>query len=213
MAAPVVIHSSSDSDTTDPRDGQTLALTSSRTSQATKRRRADPPPPPIFARVYQNVEAIKAQLREWNPKCFPRVRSCSGKDGRNVRFACKNEKVNPHNCRLNVSALRENGVLRMSFQTYRPGCCGYLQCCNCGDDLEEGMYTRCDNDFKHAICRTCFNTMVRIHVCYITISPICKTNSQPHRSDIKLQVQVQKKCFVPFAYPKLQSMFAITLST
>jgi hypothetical protein len=166
-AAPIVLSSTDSSD--DGQDARAV-LTSTTASKAealkaTARKRKRPDTSPLlkglFAREYSSVEAIKDQLREWNPKCVPRVRSASGLEGRNVRFSCKNEKVAPHMCRLNVSALRVNQMLKMSCQTYRPGSCGFLECCICGDALEEGMYMRCDNGQKHTICSGCFNEMVR----------------------------------------------------
>ena len=135
-------------------------------AKAPKRSKRPEPSPTLkalFARAYTSVDAIKDQLREWNPNCIPRVRSCSGLKGRNVRFGCRHEKVVPHMCRLNVSALQENGIYKMSCQTYRSGCCGLFMCHNCDLQLEDGMYMQCDNlaPHKHAICKGCFNEMVR----------------------------------------------------
>jgi hypothetical protein len=98
-AAPIVLSSTDSSD--DGQDARAV-LTSTTASKAealkaTARKRKRPDTSPLlkglFAREYSSVEAIKDQLREWNPKCFPRVRSVSGLEGRNVRFSCKNEKV------------------------------------------------------------------------------------------------------------------------
>ena len=58
-------------------------------AKAPKRSKRPEPSPTLkalFARAYTSVHAIKDQLREWNPNCIPRVRSCSGLKGRNVRF-------------------------------------------------------------------------------------------------------------------------------
>jgi hypothetical protein len=163
MDAAQIVLSSTDSSDVEVLSSTTALKATALQATARKRKRPDPSPllKGLFAREYSSVEAIKDQLREWNPKCIPRVRSVSGLEGRNVRFTCKQEKVAPHMCRLNVSALRVNQMLTMSCQTYRPGSCGFLECCNCGDALEEGMYMRCDNSHKHAICSGCFNDMVR----------------------------------------------------
>ena len=111
---------------------------------------------------------LKKRLLALNPMCTPRVRSTSGRDGRNVRFNCK---LAPHNCSLNVSAIKHiNGsvsYLKPSGNTYVAGSCANVPtCCTClstlsgPDDIDIG----CDGPHRHHYCKPCFNKIVHMQV-------------------------------------------------
>jgi hypothetical protein len=105
---------------------------------------------------------LKAKLKELHPQCFPRVRSTCGPEGRHIRFNCKNEKVAPHFCTLNVSAIKTikpGGAswLNASIESYRPGSSGLLCCMSCGLELGAGHF---ECVAQHKLCTGCFNGMV-----------------------------------------------------
>lgn len=111
---------------------------------------------------YGTPEILKAKLKELHPQCFPRVRSTCGPEGRHIRFNCKNEKVAPHFCTLNVSAIKTikpggTSWLNASIESYRPGSCGLICCMSCGLELGAGHF---ECVAQHKLCTGCFNGMV-----------------------------------------------------
>ena len=116
----------------------------------------------LCAGQYGNADMLKAKLKELHPQCFPRVRSTCGPEGRHIRFNCKNEKVAPHFCTLNVSAvktIRSDGGswINASIESYRPGSCGLICCCSCALHLATDHFM-CNAG--HKLCTGCFNSMV-----------------------------------------------------
>ena len=135
-----------------------------------KQQKRESPPPPrdiaaFCAGTYGDADMLKHRLRAMNPQCAPRVRSTSGPDGRHVRFNCKRSNVSPHNCSLNVSAIRtvKGGVswLEPSRNTYVRGSCATAPtCCTCLGDLPGPDIICCEGLLRHHYCRTCFNASV-----------------------------------------------------
>ena len=111
---------------------------------------------------YGNAEQIKAKLKQLHPQCVPRVRSTCGPEKRHIRFNCKNEKVPPHFCTLNVSCIKTvrscgTSWINPSIDSYRPGSCGMIICHNCDEVLATGHFTCVAG---HKLCNGCFNSMV-----------------------------------------------------
>ena len=111
---------------------------------------------------YGNAEQIKAKLKQLHPQCVPRVRSTCGPEKRHIRFNCKNEKVPPHFCTLNVSCIKTvrscgTSWINPSIDSYRPGSCGMMVCHNCDAELATGHFACVAG---HNLCNACFIPMV-----------------------------------------------------
>ena len=134
------------------------------TLRPAKRAPGSPSPSVVLfcAGQYGTPDILKEKLKQLHPQCFPRVRSTCGPDGRHIRFNCRNEKVAPHFCTLNVSAIKTikpGGAswLNASIESYRPGSCGLICCMSCGLDLGAGHF---ECVAQHKLCTGCFNAMV-----------------------------------------------------
>ena len=101
---------------------------------------------------YPTTDAVKAALKDCNSLCHPVCRSSSGIY---MRFSCKHA-TGSIPCRLNISASRRDGCIRLSPNTYVAGSCNNRICVNCGGDLT--FFASCPNN--HHFCLECFDYMV-----------------------------------------------------
>ena len=170
----IIVSSSASSDSSDESfvPAQAPRMPSKRSggdkAQPNKRKRTAPHASPsaavasFCAGQYGCPDQIKAKLKQLHPQCFPRVRSTCGPEKRHIRFNCKNEKVAPHFCTLNVSAIKTvtscgTTWINPSIDSYRPGSCGMMVCHNCDAELATGHFACVAG---HNLCNACFIPMV-----------------------------------------------------